>query len=153
MLYRKMATYTADNSFSYSKTVNGKTLLEHAEYLNRYLESMNGWSVNIWPPPIKLLPGLWGTDVYVSRIASALPLRPYDNVDSVAERMHEGWCKCYTFWLNTKPWLTRPEKYKRPNKNLLSRSKLNRLYTNYEDLNDYHKNLYKQMAVYVLKNC
>lgn len=148
-----MVTRTADNSFSYSTIVNGKTLLEHAECLNRYLELKNEWPIYRWPPPFKLFPGRWGTDVNVSRIASALPITDDDNLDSVAEKIHNGWCKCYLFWLKTKPWLTRPDEYKCPSKNLLSRDKFNRANTRYEDLNSYHKNLYRQMANYVLKYC
>lgn len=139
---------TADGLFSYLRVVNGNTLFGHAVCLNAYLARRNGWSLKT-----RLAPGQWGTDINVSRIASALPIDKTEDVETVAERIHEGWARCFRFWLARKPWLWKGYGYKRPRKSLSSKHKIARAHCAYSKLNSYQKSLYRQMAEYVFEFC
>jgi hypothetical protein len=140
-----MATTTADGLYRYDATVKGKTLLEHAQLLDEYLVLQFGWVSNG-----RLTPGQWGTDINVSRIASAIGC--CDDTEKVAERIHIGWSKCFKFWLNSKPWLWNAG-YKQPSKNPLSNHKMLRASSSYQDLDERQKCIYRQMAQYVLNYC
>jgi len=141
-----MATTTAHGLYRYDTMVNGKTLLEHAQLLNEYLMRKNGWSSNAI-----LTPGQWGTDVNVSRIASAL-INIDEDIDVIAQRIHVGWAKCFKFWVDHRPWMWEAG-YRLPGKSLFANQKMDRSNKPFEELDDRHKSMYRQMAEYVLKYC
>lgn len=137
-------------------TYDGKTLLQHAQQLNDFLEKRNGWAPKQWPPETCLRPGKWGTDVNVCRIGVAINTccREFD-IDSIAAAIHVGWCICYNFWLENEPWnwssVDNEYMYDQPYKQLID--KYNRANTRFSELDEYTKNILIQMAEYVKLHC
>lgn len=126
------------------------TLLEHSNEMNAYLEKENGWK----PHKVsKLGPGRWGTDINICRIAYALEHTTTDSsIEDVASAVHDGWALCYEFWYTNKPW-TINSGYIAPGKDLTVREKLARSKLKYGDLDEYQKNICRQMAKYIMKEC
>lgn len=142
-----MAQTTADGLYSYSKMVNNHTLLEHARYLNEYLERLNGW-----PDSTREFErGRWCADINVSRIAYTLDHMKY-STSSMEALVHEGWAKCYMYWFMNTPWKT-DYNYRKPNRGLKSRNKYDRALTNYDNLDRYQKVICEQIVNYIKMYC
>jgi hypothetical protein len=154
-----MASYTADNRYAYDEKVqssNGKikTLLEHSNLMNYYIEYKNGWTnYRQWPPATALGTGRWGTDINVCRIAHALEKTNSEStIEQIAEAVHNGWVECFNYWYVNKPWIGN-NKYHHPGKDLTSREKESRANLSYNELDEYQKRICRQMASYIKRNC
>lgn len=148
-----MAVCTADGKYDYSITINGISLVDHANRLNEYLERVNGWNMRSWPPSdyINMKPGQWGIDINVSRLAAMFPLDTTD-IDVLAARAHEGWCRIFKWWFTHEPWIWKDSPYIRPARNLTTNDKPKRSITPYHELDEFQKKIYRQVAQYALDN-
>lgn len=155
-----MATSTADGIYKYNdliKSSNGviKSLIDHAWSMNKYIEEKNGW------PTVKRHTrsrGQWGVDINVSRIGHAIQVtNANSSIEEIAAAVHDGWKICYKYWSANRPWKSNNNNklslYIAPGKNISSRNKSTRANLNYVDLDDYQKNIYRQMATYIKNNC
>lgn len=139
--------YTADGNWSYSKMVNGKSLAEHANDMNVYMEKLNSWSRT------SIAIGTWGIDINVSRIGHAIETTTIESpLEDVAKAVHDGWKTCFNFWLHNEPWKINSN-YKPPGKSLTSRDKLKRATLSFDMLDDYQKTICMQMATYIKQEC
>lgn len=118
-----VATCTADGSYQYSRVMCGKPLSEWVDIVHRYMSDKSGWKY------FPLSPGAFGYDNLVMSISELLiKISNKDNefsrlligtstVDQLANHVHEGWVKNYTYWRDNSPFLANPS-YKKPAKPL-----------------------------------
>lgn len=139
---------TADGKYSYGDLVpNGKTLFESAYLLNEYLANLNGWNSG------DIRPGMWGTDINICRIGNALIYTNHDStLVDIARAAHDGWKKCYKYWLEYKPWTT-SDRYHKPYSELYSNEKPLRSLQSFDELPFIQQKIYRQIASFIKYNC
>lgn len=148
--------YTANHKFCYDQMLeDGQTLHEHAILLNHHLMAYNpSWVESSSPNCNKR--GSWSMEINVCRIGNAIQTCTSEStIEDIAEAIHNGWCDCFNFWYKHKPWTRKnidgTYDYGIPFKQL--KFKRVRAKTAYRHLNDYQKNILKQMAFYVKYAC
>jgi hypothetical protein len=141
--------FTANHRFSYhEQTPNGMTLICHAKRMHDMLIKQNGWKSR------HNKKGSWGNDINICRIGWAIryfPKKESLSVYKIASLMHDGWCDCFDYWITHKPWKDSNRSYQRPCK--LLENKITRSCKYFDELGEYQKDIYFQMAEYVIKNC
>lgn len=146
---------TADGRYYYNALIvpgSKETLFDISNKMNEYLVHRYGWNTrNHWPPEsVRLCPGSWGAESNISRIGEALNY--YNSTSStyeIAVAMHAGWSKCLLYWTAFEPWKRPNSRYRAPGKRISSRGKYKRAQTAFDDLDDYQKDLYWQMAAFL----
>ena len=94
-----MADLTADGLITYQQVLKGKTIDCWVQEVHCANCTENRWKY------MPLKPGAFGYDNLAHSIVTAIECDNLD-VNIMADAIHRGWIKNYTFWRDNKPYAT-----------------------------------------------
>lgn len=98
-----MAIQTANGVFKYNQVFEGKTLNEWVDLCHRSLSSVSHWVYR----PLKI--GSFGYDNMAVSIGTAMSSsKMSQNLEDMAEKIHDGWVVNYVYRRDHKPYINGP---------------------------------------------
>ena len=105
------AIRSANGEYNYDTKIFYMTLNDWANQAHKFNCISNNWAFS----PLK--PGSFGYDNLIVSLGYTLTncsTFTENDVEIIANLIHEGWIKNYTFWRDKKPWLNNDYKYYKP---------------------------------------
>lgn len=92
------ATHTANGAYQYNKLFYGKPLSDWVQDAHKHNCAASGWQFN----PLK--PGAFGYDNLACSIGYAFDNAASDDIMTLADLVHRGWCINYAYWRDNRPY-------------------------------------------------
>lgn len=96
-----MASQTAYGNYSYSRVYRGKELRNWVAEVHKKNCGAMGWRHT----PLK--PGAFGFDnlaVCIAKVLESDCMLLEENLEGVADAVHQAWIENYTYWRDNQPW-------------------------------------------------
>ena len=141
-----MAYQTANKEYQYDAIYHKKPLYQWVDEVHKYMSKEMGWKYY----PLKK--GAFGFDNLVISIAYTFDKeKKLNNIDTVANLVHEGWIQNYSFWRDFRPFDS-GNLYFEPAKALGDERRELCCDTEYKDLPEEEKEKDKMIAKYLIKS-